>query len=92
MCASPQPLLLLSYLLTQIVAICIKRFFLSGLELREGYLGCVFPHRHKWRLRHSLGDGFQPFEPLRGYRREEREFFSFFVAYQKVTLYSAVTR
>ena len=29
---------------------------------------------------------------LREDRREEREFFSFFVAYQKVTLYVAVTR
>ena len=68
MCASPQPLLLLSYLLTQIAAICIKSIFLSGFELMEGYLGRVSPHRHKWRLRHFLGDGFQPFEPTQGAR------------------------
>ena len=36
---------------------------LSGLEQREGYLGRDDTNRHKWRLRHSLGDGFQPFEP-----------------------------
>ena len=68
MCVTPQLLLLLSYLLTQIAAICIKPIFLSGLELMEGYLGRVSPHRHKWRLRHSLGDGFQPFEPTQGAR------------------------
>ena len=34
----------------------------------EGYLSRVSPHRHKWRLRHSLGDGFQPFEPTQGAR------------------------
>ena len=68
MCVTPQPLLLLSYLLTQIAAICIKPIFLSGLELMEGYLSRVSPHRHKWRLRHSLGDGFQPFEPTQGAR------------------------
>ena len=31
-------------------------------------------------------------EPLRGYRREEREFFSFFVFYQSISLHTAVTR
>ena len=30
---------------------------LSALELREGYLGRVSPHRNKLRPRHYLGDG-----------------------------------
>ena len=38
---------------------------LSALELREGYLGRVSPHRNKLRLRHSLGDGLAVRAPLR---------------------------
>ena len=34
-----------------------KYFPLSGLEQREGYLGRDDTNRHKWRLRHALGDG-----------------------------------
>ena len=37
----------------------------------EGYLGRDDTNRHKWRLRHALGDGFQPFEPLREVRTLE---------------------
>ena len=38
---------------------------LSALELREGYLGRVSPHRNKLRPRHYLGDGLAVRAPLR---------------------------